>query len=415
VGTILKPDKDSGAISVKLTRTLGRGAFSCVWLAKDISESRLGQEGRLVAVKLSPGTENDPIARLTFEREAEILRHISHSNIVPLLASFTSHIDAQTHPTPVLVLPYIPGADLLDLVNSDVRHARLGEGVLRRMVRELIGVLAWLHAAGKGVGVVHRDVKLENVLLTTPNPTMSTPSPLIKLTDFGLARVIRTGTGLDGEVELLSARCGSEAYAAPELVVGGGSGVEIGMKTDGVFTKSVRGWYDGRATDAWAVGVLVYALVCRALPFGEGVPKLERGGQEIMLGREGERGRERYWGREKEERERRSWLMRIARGEYEWPFPSPDFKNSSTPSDPHALHPHAPINPSDELSGADLAHIPGVRMLVGKLLVRDPRRRARLADLLKGGDEWLGTGRAVAGGEGKVEGVFEDVAWREFE
>src|ERR1700742_531057 len=99
---------------------------------------------------------------------------------------------------------------------------------------------------------------------------MSTLSPLIQLTDFGLMRVICTGTGLENEVELLSARCGSETYAAPELVVGRSSGaqrkLEIRTETNAAFTNGVRGWYDGWATDAWAVGVLIYALVCRPLP-----------------------------------------------------------------------------------------------------------------------------------------------------
>lgn len=281
------------------------------------------------------------------------------------------------------------------------------------------------------------NCRTTDVLLTTPDPTTSTPSPLIKLTDFGLARVVRT----DGEgVELLSARCGSEAYAAPELVVGGHSKSSQGSHREHEDSKKLdvevlsskgkaknndgrAGWYDGRLTDTWAVGVLIYALVCRELPFGEGVPnpQLDHVGGEIEKGREiGSADRS---GREKEEslKARRSWLMRIARGEYDWPNASSDtpFKSPS----PLTTNLSAPEQ-EQEPCGTHLAYTQGVRKLVGKLLVRDPKRRARLTDLLRsvryGGDAWLMSGTEWRrdgqwGVEGKVEGVFGDVAWREFQ
>lgn len=263
---------------------------------------------------------------------------------------------------------------------------------------------------------------------------MDTPSPLIKLTDFGLARAVRVGRDTE-EVELLSTRCGSEAYAAPELVVGGhgrghrrrargiggphhkhfrGAGFgfeypgEDGVNWTGETEGGEEGWYDGRATDAWAVGVVVYALVCRALPFGEGVPALKA----ASAGGE--------WEGDGFGRERRSWLMQIARGEYGWPEDGAGFDHymgSSEPTTSASLHP-TNQGRNQEPHGAQLSHIQGVRKLVGKLLVRDPRGRAKLADLLGGGggggDEWLmaeqGTGERA---QGRVEGVFGDVAWCE--
>ncbi|KAF8472893.1 kinase-like domain-containing protein, partial [Gautieria morchelliformis] len=105
----------------------------------------------------------------------------------------------------------------------------------RRIFGELCLAVAWMHA----VGLVHRDLKLENILLTT-NPfapgarAPPAPAPLVKLTDFGLARFI------DPARPLLATRCGSEAYAAPEIATGRP--------------------YDGRQTDAWACGVVLYAL-----------------------------------------------------------------------------------------------------------------------------------------------------------
>ncbi|KAJ4482821.1 kinase-like domain-containing protein, partial [Lentinula edodes] len=110
---------------------------------------------------------------------------------------------------------------------------KIGENTLRRIFSELCKAVGWLH----GVGLVHRDIKLESDSSMPPSSATKLPTPpqpLIKLTDFGLSRFI------DHANPLLTTRCGSEAYAAPELVVSGG--------------------YDARETDAWACGVVLYAL-----------------------------------------------------------------------------------------------------------------------------------------------------------
>ncbi|KIK59099.1 hypothetical protein GYMLUDRAFT_169952, partial [Collybiopsis luxurians FD-317 M1] len=109
----------------------------------------------------------------------------------------------------------------------------VGESTLRRIFTELCKAVGWMH----GVGLVHRDIKLESDTTNTTLPTP--PQPLIKLTDFGLSRFI------DPARPLLTTRCGSEAYAAPELGGGGAGGA---------------GGYDARETDAWACGVVLYTL-----------------------------------------------------------------------------------------------------------------------------------------------------------
>ncbi|KAJ3994685.1 kinase-like protein, partial [Lentinula boryana] len=262
--------------------------------------------------------------RVSFVREVEVMKHISHPNITPLL----SHLTTRTHH--VLVLPYLPGGDLLGLVN-DENWNNLGENTLRRIFSELCKAVGWLH----GVGLVHRDIKLEtNIQPALPTP----PQPLIKLTDFGLSRFI------DPAKPLLTTRCGSEAYAAPELVVSGG--------------------YDARETDAWACGVVLYALVARRLPFGEGP------GETLGVGKiSGEGGDERSFS----PMQRRQWLMKIARGEWHWP-------EVESETDPRLLT-------NSELRGAGLVHSIGAKRAVGQLLVRDPSRRARVKDLWN--DQWV--------------------------
>ncbi|KAG5638784.1 hypothetical protein H0H81_010205 [Sphagnurus paluster] len=348
-------------------------------------------KGRLVAVKMTlrscaGGDQNDPEwerenerTRVAFVREVEVLRHISHPNITPLL----THLTTPTHH--VLVLPFLPGGDLLALLNSDAAWARLRESVLQRIWAELCRAVAWMHS----VGIVHRDVKLETLNSTSAPPTLDdlppTPAPLIKLTDFGLSRFIDIRTDeerardraarstastssassssdsdTDNDKEeqeqedgpLLSTRCGSEAYAAPELVMGGAVG----------GTGRRGGVYDARETDAWACGVVLYALVVRRLPFGEGTAI--GAGAGMMA--------------------RRAWLMQIARGEYEWP----DVPDVETEAGCGLVEGERKDGEGEELVGPNLIKSAGARRIVARLLVRNPRKRARVAELW--GDVWMG-------------------------
>ncbi|EIN07917.1 kinase-like protein [Punctularia strigosozonata HHB-11173 SS5] len=316
------------------------GEFGELGAAADEDEDE-GKGERLVAVKLVDRTAPDvnDRTRISFVREVEVLRHISHPSIVTYLLSFST----PTHY--VLGLEHVGGGELFDVVESDAKHAALDERLLRRIWGELCKAVGWMH----GVGLVHRDIKLENILLTC-NPFDSgapeLPAPLIKLTDFGLARFI------DPAEPTLSTRCGSESYAAPELVLGRR--------------------YDGRRTDAWACGVVLYALACRRLPFE---------------GEDGHgRGREGDGGVRKEGR--RAFLMRIARGEYEWPEEEEE-EEDAEPESPTAEHGHDTVLDAEDevLRGTALARSSGVRRVVDRLLVRDPEKRARMVDLWD--EEWM--------------------------
>lgn len=188
---------------------------------------------------------------------------------------------------------------------------------------------------------------------------------------------------MNGEAELLWTRCGSEAYAAPELVTGGtggGGGSGGGGSREGRGgERGRRGVYDARKTDAWACGVVLYALVARRLPFGEGVGAQPVGGSRIGETRSAGRG---------SLAERRHWLMRIARGEYEWPGDLGEAVEESQSEVEMEKE-------KDELFGSDLIHSRGARRIVGRLLIRDPRKRARIGDLWD--DSWM---TLSGGGEG---------------
>lgn len=218
-------------------------------------------------------------------------------------------------------MEHIGGGELFELINSDENHARMTAPLLRRMWGELCRAVGWLH----GVAIVHRDIKLESEpdafvvlynadlfidILLTVNPFLQSepielhtlPQPLVKLTDFGLARFI------DPSQPMLTTRCGSECYAAPELVLGSA--------------------YDGRQTDAWACGIVLYALVVRSLPFD--APPGTSGGSS-----------------------RRKYLVRIAKAEYTWP---------------------------EDETEAGLAS-DDLKSVVARLLVRDPAKRAGIVEL----------------------------------
>jgi len=250
-----------------------------------------------------------------------------------------------------------------------------------------------------------------NLAASSEAPTVDdlppAPAPVVKLTDFGLSRFVdvrtdeerrqereRSRRGADGdsaesdvdaeEAEerggrgpLLSTRCGSEAYAAPELVIGGGGGgsSQSSLRSNGSGSAEVRppGVYDPRETDAWACGVVLYALVVRRLPFGEGPGP---GGGRLA---------------------RRAWLMKIAKGEWEWPLPCVDGGGGEEKED----------NGGEELVGTGLVRSEGARRVVARLLVRNPRKRARVSELW--GDVWMGgdTVQVPCSPDGVVDGAGE--------
>lgn len=185
------------------------------------------------------------------------------------------------------------------------------------------------------------DTQSDILLTRDAFADLGSPNPLIKLTDFGLSRFI------DPTAPLLTTRCGSESYAAPELVTGRP--------------------YDGRETDAWACGVVLYALVTRRLPFDAMNPTPDNAAKPVVEG-EGKRVR----GPRRDERsERRALLMRIAKGEYSW----------------HEQAEASDGLPNEPLYGLNLARSEGVKRLVGRLLVRDPRKRAKVVQLWD--DAWF--------------------------
>nr|POE79669.1 serine/threonine-protein kinase prr1 [Quercus suber] len=231
-------------------RQLGQGTFSTVMLATrqrivahTTSENEESLDPhQLVAVKIiengPAGGADEQRVETSLRREVELLKSISHPSLIHLKACEYQERRA------LLVLTYCPGGDLFELASE--KRDLLTPSLVQRMFAELVSAVQYLHSQE----IVHRDIKLENVLVNLPEGALRAvgdpaahPTPLVTLTDLGLGRRIPQPP----ESPLLHTRCGSEDYAAPEILLGQP--------------------YDGRLTDAWALGIVLYALMEGRLPF----------------------------------------------------------------------------------------------------------------------------------------------------
>lgn len=216
---------------------IGQGSFSKVYLCLD----------KHTVVKVTDVEEQDEDTRLRLEaslvRELELLQELSHPNIVRLLG-YSSDIDQHLV---TMALPYYSGGDMYQFVNKHRPEMKLG--LIRSIFANIVAALRYMHHQN----VCHRDIKLENILLSSNNLLSSDhwQGNIAALSDFGLAK------NIDPANPLLTTRCGSEDYVSPELL--------LSLK------------YDGKQNDCWSLGVLLYAILEARLPFDP--PPTTRGRQ----------------------------------------------------------------------------------------------------------------------------------------
>ncbi|MEO7359337.1 MAG: serine/threonine-protein kinase, partial [Gemmatimonadaceae bacterium] len=199
-----------------IDREVGRGGMGVVYLGVD------EQLERPVAIKtLPPHLAVDPKVRGRFLREARTAGALSHQNIVPIYAA------AERDGVVYFAMRYINGESLAERIT---RLGPLPAGEVVSLLKQLASALAYAHANG----VVHRDIKAENVLLDSETGRAM-------LTDFGIARLAEsqsltaTGTVL-----------GTVQYMSPEQVTG---------ET-----------LDGRS-DLYSLGILAFFALCGRFPF----------------------------------------------------------------------------------------------------------------------------------------------------
>ncbi|XP_077198653.1 hormonally up-regulated neu tumor-associated kinase isoform X1 [Paroedura picta] len=198
-------------------RKLGEGSFA------KVREGMHVVTGEKVAVKVidKKRAKKDTYVTKNLRREGQIQQMIRHPNIAQLLDIL------ETENSYYLVMELCTGGNLMHKIYE---KKRLEEHEARKYIWQLILAVEHLHRAG----VVHRDLKIENLLLDEDNN--------IKLIDFGLSNC----ASILGYSDPFSTQCGSPAYAAPELLARKKYGPKI---------------------DVWSIGVNMYAMLTGTLPF----------------------------------------------------------------------------------------------------------------------------------------------------
>ena len=199
-----------------LGEKLGEGAFAKVRLATQIHIKEKCAI-KIIDKKFLHNTKD--IDRI--QKEIKILKKIRHKNIIQLLDIMESKKNLY------FVMEYCPGGELFDYL---VQKKRLKEEEACIFFQEIINGVEYLHEQG----IIHRDLKLENILLDDNNH--------IKITDFGLSSFYSKNA-------FLLTACGTPSYASPEMLEGHK--------------------YNGESTDVWSCGIILYAMLCGSLPFSE--------------------------------------------------------------------------------------------------------------------------------------------------
>ncbi|XP_013138732.1 PREDICTED: serine/threonine-protein kinase SIK2-like, partial [Papilio polytes] len=172
-----------------------------------------------VAIKIIDKSQLDAGNLQKVYREVDIMKRLDHPHIIKLYQVM------ETKNMIYIVSEYASKGEIFDYI---ARYGRMAEQAARRKFWQILSAVEYCHERR----IVHRDLKAENLLL---DANMN-----IKIADFGFSNYYAAG-------ELLATWCGSPPYAAPEVFEGKR--------------------YTGPEIDIWSLGVVLYVLVCGALPF----------------------------------------------------------------------------------------------------------------------------------------------------
>ncbi|XP_063073615.1 NUAK family SNF1-like kinase 1 [Engraulis encrasicolus] len=198
----------------ELQETLGRGTYGKV---KKAIERHTGRVVAIKSIRKDKIKEEQDMVHI--RREIEIMSSLRHPHIITIYEVFENKDKI------VIVMEYASKGELYEYISE---RRRLSERETRHFFRQIVSAVHFCHKNG----IVHRDLKLENVLLDE--------NCNIKIADFGLSN-------LYSKDKLLHTFCGSPLYASPEIVNGRP--------------------YKGPEVDSWALGVLLYTLVYGTMPF----------------------------------------------------------------------------------------------------------------------------------------------------
>ncbi|MEM9695316.1 MAG: serine/threonine-protein kinase [Myxococcota bacterium] len=215
--------------TIRLKQKLGEGAMGSIWSADDTARQRQ------IAVKFVAANLADENLQAydRFEREAFVLDGVRHPNIVEFLERGRT-----ADGTPYIALEWMRGRPLVDYIESD---GVLTMEEMGRLVQQLGAALQVLHDHG----IIHRDVKAENVFVDGQEASL-----MVKLFDFGLAKKPDDAVASKKQLTGLGMMVGTAEYMSPEQVIS---------------SRDVDHY-----ADLWAMGVVSYVSLVGGLPFAGG-------------------------------------------------------------------------------------------------------------------------------------------------
>ncbi len=209
----------------RIDKELGGGGMSRVFLAEELSL------GRQVVIKVLPEELSGAVSSERFRREMQLAAKLQHPHIVPVLTS------GEVQGIPYYTMPYIDGESLRHRIRRD---GELPIDLATRIARHVASAMSYAHRHG----IVHRDIKPDNVILS---------EEFAVVTDFGVAKALSDSalsSDPSAEVSSLTSKgmaIGTPAYMAPEQALG-------------------ESTVDHRA-DIYALGVMTYETLCGLPPF----------------------------------------------------------------------------------------------------------------------------------------------------
>lgn len=198
---------------------IGAGSFATVKRAMHRAT------GKWYAVKIIQKKHRQEAEKEQVVRETSVMEQLSHPNIVLMQDTFFED-DGGIN----IVMEMMHGGDLLAYI---LHNGGLTEWATQQIAYQISDALAYIHS----IGIAHRDLKPENILLTDD------PTPIAKVADFGLAKIVDSMT-------MLKTMCGTPSYLAPEVVIGAPNGYSLRV-------------------DSWSVGVIIFSALTNASPFIE--------------------------------------------------------------------------------------------------------------------------------------------------
>eukprot|EP00353_Schmidingerella_taraikaensis_P006910 CAMPEP_0185570822 /NCGR_PEP_ID=MMETSP0434-20130131/2987_1 /TAXON_ID=626734 ORGANISM="Favella taraikaensis, Strain Fe Narragansett Bay" /NCGR_SAMPLE_ID=MMETSP0434 /ASSEMBLY_ACC=CAM_ASM_000379 /LENGTH=293 /DNA_ID=CAMNT_0028186031 /DNA_START=1813 /DNA_END=2694 /DNA_ORIENTATION=- len=203
--------------SYHIGRVIGQGAYAAVRLCLD------KRNQKKYAMKIYEKYRlQDPMKRKAAQREITVLKRLQHPGIIKL------HDLIDTPKQIYIVTDYVKGISSTKYSKS-LTNRIVRETTARRIFKQVAESVAYLH----GINTVHRDIKLDNILIEEG-------TRMVKLIDFGFSVVVASH-------QRLKIFCGTPSYMSPEIV----------RKHE----------YDGKPVDMWALGVLLYVMLTGTFPF----------------------------------------------------------------------------------------------------------------------------------------------------